>query len=174
MSGQSLHQSFTGKNYIPILLSLAFLFLVLGLFLPAIHLKELIFFHSTFSVITGISSMFSEGHYILASVIILFSIVFPLFKLFVLNFIWFFRMEDNKRDRFLHWLGLLGKWSMLDVFVVAVMIVITKISKFADAEPKIGIYLFCASIIITMFSTEKIVKLTENLQKSHLNTSPAS
>ena len=55
--------------------------------------------------------------------------------------------------------GLLGKWSMLDVFVIAVTIVVTKISRFAEAEARLGIYFFGASILLTMFTTERIESL---------------
>ena len=48
---------------------------------------------------------------------------------------------------------------MLDVFVIAVTIVVTKISRFAEAEPRLGIYFFGASILLTMFTTERIERL---------------
>ena len=54
------------------------------------------------------------------------------------------------------WLGSLGKWSMLDVFVVAMMVIITKISGFASAQPRIGIYFFGASVFLAMLTTERI------------------
>jgi paraquat-inducible protein A len=60
-----------------------------------------------------------------------------------------------------HWLGVLGKWSMLDVFVVAITIVITKISSFAKAEARLGLYFFGASIMLAMLATgwiERIMK----------------
>lgn len=68
-------------------------------------------------------------------------------------------MTTNKQAHFIRWLSLLGKWSMLDVFVVAITIVITQISHFAHAAPRIGIYFFCVSIIFTMLLTEKIEKI---------------
>lgn len=146
------------RIYIPLTLAAAFVLLILGLFLPVLHLKELIIFKSTFSVVTGIIGLFHEGHYGLAVIIFLFSVVFPVFKLVMLCVLWFGKMAAKKREKFLHWLAVLGKWSMLDVFVVAVTIVITKISKLAAAEPRMGIYFFCASVVLTMFITGKISK----------------
>jgi len=63
---------------------------------------------------------------------------------------------------------------MLDVFVVAMMIIITKISRFAHAEARIGIYFFGASIMLTMILTGKIDNLlkTKNKSKSEKSTPP--
>ncbi|MGE0267108.1 MAG: paraquat-inducible protein A [Candidatus Omnitrophota bacterium] len=161
MNEQPLCKENPGLRYVSLLLVLSFVFLLLGLFLPAIHLKELVVFQSTFSVLTGIQNLFHEGHHILGVVIILFSVIFPLFKLFVLYIIWFHRIPHPQKAAFIRWLSVLGKWSMLDVFVVAVTIVITQVSRFADAQPRIGIYFFGVSIIITMLVTERIEKVIQ-------------
>ena len=131
-------------------------------FFPTITDLEMFFFRSSFSVITGIYSLFAEHHYALAIIIALFSVAFPLFKLVTLGLLWFGKIEIKKRNRITHWLGVFGKWSMLDVFVVAVTIVITKISKFAEAEPRVGIYCFCASVMLTMIITEKIAEISSS------------
>lgn len=157
----TLGQLHPRKIYIPFLLAAAATLLVLGLFLPVITLKEMVFWKSTFSVITGIQSLFEEKHYILAGIIFLFSIIFPIFKLIALSLIWFSHLTDQTSKRFLYWLGILGKWSMLDVFVVAITIVITKISGFAEGQARIGIYLFATSIILTMLLAERIERLVK-------------
>ena len=56
---------------------------------------------NTYSVMTGVVGLAKDGDYVLAAVIFFFSIVFPIGKLAAL---------------------LLGKWSMLDVFVVAIFL----------------------------------------------------
>lgn len=144
---------------IPVVLACSGGCLVAGLILPAITLKELIFWTNTFSVLTGIQSLFDEGHYFLGLVIMLFSIFFPIFKLIILSMVWFFELPSGKREFYVHWLGVLGKWSMLDVFVVAVTIVITKISGLAKANAEIGIYFFGISVALAMIVTERIERL---------------
>src|SRR5688572_6901490 len=128
---QALQKHDPKNFFIPLALLASIGFLGLGLFLPVITLQELVFWKNTFSVVSGIHSLYDEKHYILALIIFFFSILFPIYKLVVLGRIWFTRLDDQKRKSYLHWLGILGKWSMLDVFVVAVMIVVTKISGFA-------------------------------------------
>lgn len=157
------------KNFIiPIALLAATVLLILGLILPVMTLKELVFWKKTFSVLTGIQNLFLEEHYILAVIILLFSVAFPIFKLTTLTTLWFFEMPEVRRQTLVHWLSALGKWSMLDVFVVAVMIVITKISGLASAEPRVGIYLFGLSVAITMVVTETIERLLKRSEQSVL------
>ena len=163
---QSLRKRYPKNFLIPLGLFLSGKCLILGLFLPVITLQELVFWKTTFSVVTGIQSLFQERHYFLALIILFFSIVFPIFKLIVLCQIWFSHLEDNRRNFYLHWLGILGKWSMLDVFVVAITIVVTKISGFAKGEARIGIYFFTASILLAMILTEYFERLMKKEEQA--------
>jgi len=154
-----LHEIYPRCFDVPLALFSSVVTLVLGLFLPVITLKELVFWQHTFSVLTGIVSLWDEKYYFLSLVILLFSIIFPFLKLVMLFFVWFKRMSDARRKNYLKWLATLGKWSMLDVFVVAMTIVIAKISRFASAEPRLGIYFFCFSIMVAIFVSTRIEKL---------------
>ena len=155
----SLQQLYPRKYGIPSTLVISAVLLITGLLLPCITLKELVFWKSTFSVLTGIQSLFTEGHFILGIIIVLFSVLFPFFKLIVLSVLWYLPLGETQRNSYIHWLGILGKWSMLDVFVVAITIVITKLSGLAHAEPRIGIYFFFGAILLAMIATERIEKL---------------
>lgn len=155
----SLRKQHPKNLLIPLALMASACLLVFGLFLPIITLKELVFWKHTFSVITGIQNLFAEGHWVLALIIFLFSILFPIGKLIILFQVWFSELTERQRQLYVHWIGVLGKWSMLDVFVVAITIVITKISTFAKAEPRVGLYFFGISIMLAMLITERIERL---------------
>lgn len=157
----SLQTSFPKRIDIPVYLFTSAVLLGFGLFLPVITLKELVFWTHTFSVTSGILSLFQEKQYLLGVTILFFSIVFPIFKLGVLSIIWFSHLEEKRREFYVHWLGILGKWSMLDVFVIALTIVITKVSGFAEAQAHSGIYFFAGSIMLAMLTTEQIERLIE-------------
>lgn len=145
---------------VPVLILTAFIALIYGLTLPVITLKELVFWKHTFSVVTGIKNLYEEKYFVLAGVIFLFSVLFPFFKLSTLWTLWFFRMAPERRQFLLKWLGILGKWSMLDVFVVAVTLVISKISYLAKAEAHAGIYVFGLSVMLSMITTFRMEQLT--------------
>ena len=159
MTKQALRQLYPHAFDVPLLLIVSSATLVLGLLLPVITLEELVFWKHTFSVLTGIQSLWQEHHYFLAVVILVFSIIFPLVKLMTLFMIWTAEMPQAQRQRILKWVGALGKWSMLDVFVVAITIVIAKIARFASAEPRVGIYFFATSIALAILVTMRIEKL---------------
>lgn len=139
-----------------------------GLVLPTITMKELVFWKHTFSVLTGIQSLYQEKYYFLAAIIFVFSIIFPIAKLLTLSVILYANVPVEKELTLLKWLGILGKWSMLDVFVVAVMIVVTKISGLVKAQAHIGIYVFTLSIMLSMFATMRIEGLIKpQLKQKH-------
>jgi len=147
---------------VPALLLVSAILLIFGLTLPTVTLKELVFWKHTFSILSGIQNLFKEGHYFLSVIIFLFSVVFPIAKLATLGTLWFARLPRRKRLFLLRWLGALGKWSMLDVFIVAIMIVISMTSGLMSAEPHVGIYIFGASIMLSMIATMRMNRLSRH------------
>ncbi len=127
----------------------------MGLSMPVLTVRK-IWEKNTFSILTGITSLYDEKFYFLAFIIFFFSLVFPVTKLAALLLIWGVRLSDSNRIALVHWLGFLGKWSMLDVFVVAVIVVSVKLGVLASAEPKSGIYIFGLSILLSMVTTSLV------------------
>lgn len=123
-----------------------------GIILPVITIDQFYFFKDTFSVLSGIEALWHEKHRWLAVIVFVFSIVFPALKLSLLTYLWMRGTRDPMREGIVRMLGWMGRWSMLDVFVVAMTIVIAKLSGFADAKARIGIYLFGSSVILTMIA----------------------
>lgn len=130
-----------------------------GLSLPLMNSQKL-FWKSSYSVWTGVVALWNSNEILLAGVLFFFCLVFPITKLVALGVIWFMRLPEERRDRLLHWLEILGKWSMLDVFVVAILIVLVKLGPLARVEPREGVYVFCAAIISSMLTTMYITRLT--------------
>ena len=157
---QSIYEVYPKRYDIPLFILASFSLLVWGLFTPVIALKQLVLWENVFSIVSGIINLYEDGHYILSSVILFFSIVFPTAKLMTLAVIWFVKLDKKQRSWALHWLGILGKWSMMDVFVVALMIVISKASgPFLNADSRYGIYIFGLSVVLAMVTTGLISKL---------------
>jgi paraquat-inducible protein A len=99
-------------------------------------------------------------------IVFFFSIIFPFVKLAALSVIWYIRLPEERRAWILHWLGLLGKWSMLDVYVVAILIVLVKLGPLAKVEPRIGVYLFAAAIGASMLTTMHLDRLARKPLRS--------
>ncbi len=104
---------------------------------------------STYSVLSGIAAMFRFGHTGIGLLLLGFSVLFPLIKLAVMAA----AVESLRRREGPHWLvGLVhhaGKFSMLDVWVIALLVVAIK-GMPGDTEVHLepGIYLFAGSVVL--------------------------
>ena len=52
-----------------------------------------------------------------------------------------------------------GRWSMLDVLVVAVLIVAVKLGPIASIEVHYGLYVFGIAVLLIMYITNRVVSL---------------
>lgn len=158
-SQTSLNARYPGMFWMPVLILLNLILFAVGLFTPAITLQQMFVFTDTFSIYLGIYVLYIEHEKFLAAVIFVFSIVFPLAKMGLLTFIWFRPLEEKARLKALRSLEFLGKWSMTDVFVVALLVVAAKLSGFADAHARYGIVVFTSAVVLSMLLTLFMAKL---------------
>lgn len=149
---------FSRHFYAPGMVFLSAGLLVTALFLPFMTIQKL-FGDDPYSLPASIRELWTSNHQGLAIIIFLFSIVFPFTKLTGLALLWFRRTDSEKRKRLLNWLSLLGKWSMLDVFVTAILIVLIKAGSLVDAVAELGIYVFAAAILLSMIASITIERL---------------
>jgi paraquat-inducible protein A len=157
----TLRDRYSGRIDVPILIFASLILLLAGLSLPLAKVEKMVFWQTDYSVFKGVTSLWTDSQYVLAAILFFFSIVFPLAKLSALGVIWNVRLAETKRQQVLRWLGVLGKWSMLDVFVVAILIVLVKTGPLAKVEPRAGLYVFCAAILVSMVTSMHV----ENLAK---------
>jgi paraquat-inducible protein A len=128
--------------------------LVLGLTLPIMRLTRFYVWTDVHSLISVVYELYLSGEYILAGIILLFSIIFPFVKLLYLLALYSIReVRPRHSARWLRRMSWLGKWSMLDVLVLALLIFYAKATNLADATSMPGIYLFAAAVILTMIAT---------------------
>jgi paraquat-inducible protein A len=147
---------------VPLALVASTALLLTGLSLPLMDAQQIIFWKSSYSVWAGVVALWHANEIILATILFFFSIVFPVVKLTALAIIWFVRLAEDRRTWLLYWLGILGKWSMLDVFVVSILIVLVKLGPLAKVEPRVGVYVFAAAIVASMATTSYITRLAHS------------
>jgi len=158
---QSLQQIYPKRLDIPLMVVFSAILLTAGLLLPLMRVEKMVFWKTEYSVITGVVGLLHDGEFVLAAILFFFSVVFPIVKLVTLGFLWFVKFEETKRSKILEWLGVLGKWSMLDVFVVAILIVAVKLGPLANVHPKQGVYVFCFAIIMAIVTTMRVEHLAK-------------
>ncbi|MFM1891168.1 MAG: paraquat-inducible protein [Pseudomonadota bacterium] len=144
------------------LLLLAFGLLLLGLWAPLLTLEKFYVFSNTVSLWSALVQLAAEGEWGLLLLVGVFSVVFPMAKLLLLLAIWNLEAATTARHRqHLKWLAAYSKWSMLDVFVVALLVVSVKLGALAQARVEYGIYVFAASVVLTMLIAAWIGRNTE-------------
>lgn len=127
---------------------------VIGVTAPMLTLTKLVFVKNTFSVLSGIANLYAGEEYLLCGIIVLFSLVLPLVKLGLLVRIWnAAHPAEPHHRRHIKWLATVGRWSMLDVFVVAILVASVKLGALAKVEILYGWYAFAASVLLIMVST---------------------
>jgi len=152
----AFHNSFAARHPalglgVNLLLLAALGLLFYALQAPILTLEKFYFFSNTVSLLSGLQQLAQEAEWGLFVLIAAFSVVFPILKNLLLLLIWNFDMsQGDAHRRHLQWLATYSKWSMLDVFVVALLVVSVKLGSLAEARVEIGIYAFAASIILTM------------------------
>jgi paraquat-inducible protein A len=114
-----------------------------------------------YSIISTISALFDSRDYGLASIILAFSVVFPSVKMILLFLLNMSNHLDSSSSawrttaRAAQWfLSTFGHWSMLDIFVVAVILVGFKsLPMGAVVVRQWGLFCFAASVLFGMFAS---------------------
>lgn len=136
---------------------------VLGIFWPLMTVEKSIFVFKfsgeTVSLVSGLAALFAKGDVLLFLIVFFFSIVFPVGKLIVLFRLWHHPYSAERCEELAHRLAVFGKWSMLDVMVVGLLVVIVKIRGMVAVNVHGGLYLFAVSVILTMLMTASIGKM---------------
>lgn len=127
--------------------------LMLGVTLPAIQLTKLYWWTDRHSILSAIYALYLEEEYFLAGLIFLFSVVVPTCKLLYLLVVSAFASpRPTRREHALERLESLGKWSMMDVLVLALIVFYVNASSLAEASALPGVYFFAASVFLTMIA----------------------
>jgi paraquat-inducible protein A len=117
------------------------------------------FFESTEdTILSGIVFFWVTGEWGLAAVVFIASFLVPLLKLTSL-FILLISVQQKsiwrqlERAKLYRLIELIGRWSMLDVFVVSLLVGLVQMQGFAQISAGIGIVAFGAVVVLTMLAS---------------------
>jgi paraquat-inducible protein A len=111
------------------------------------------------TILGGVEELLDSGMYPLAALVFFASIAVPMMKLIGLTFMlitvqtghaaW---LRDRTRLYYaIHWIG---RWSMIDIFMEALLGALVQFGGVVTIEPGIGAVAFCAVVILTIFAAE--------------------
>ena len=103
-------------------------------------------------------TLLDNGQYFVAAIVFLASIVIPLVKLAGLFGLvvtsrlgWGRRLRS--RTQLYKFIDAIGPWAMLDVFLLAVLVALVKLSTWAKIIPGPGLFAFTAVVVLTMLAS---------------------
>lgn len=127
------------------------LFFILGITLPMMTVKKMVVVKNTFTILQGIGTLLADKTFLLGMILLIFSVIFPLTKFIgMIAYVVLYPPLPSQLTQWQVWLSKLAKFSMLDVFVVAQMLMILKLSWLVEVEIHSGIYWFSLAVIISM------------------------
>jgi len=109
------------------------------------------------TILSGVVFLLTHGMWPLAAVVFLASIFVPLLKLLILIFLlvsvqlrasW----RPRERTRLYRIIETIGRWSMVDIFVVTILVALVRLGNLASIEAEAGAIFFCAVVVITMIA----------------------
>jgi paraquat-inducible protein A len=113
----------------------------------------------TDTIFSGIVALCEDGMWGIGFIVFAASILIPLLKL--VGLAWLLVLvrrgrPDNRRrlTRIYAVLDFIGRWSMLDVFLVAFLAGVVQFGAIASVEPRAGIIAFAAVVVLTVLATD--------------------
>ncbi len=114
--------------------------------------------HEDHTLIGGIHQLWVEGSWMLAIIVFIASIAVPVLKIGVLGLLaWTVRYAPDwrrlERARLYRLIEAVGHWSMLDVYVVAVLAATVRFGPLANVAAGPGLLAFAAVVFLTLVAT---------------------
>jgi len=141
-----------------VLLGVSIVMFVLGISLPMFTLQKFFIVNDTFSLLGGAFELLVIEELFLFLLIIGFSVITPILK-FVLSWLVLSidEIAEDKRLIAIRKLSMICKWSMADVFVIAVLAATIKLGGLATVKVHIGLLFFACYVLLSMFLTHRLL-----------------
>jgi len=112
----------------------------------------------TDTIFSGTVELWRQGLWAIAAIVFIASIAIPVLKLVGLGWLLIQARRGATRDarqltKLYGVLDFIGRWSMLDVFLVAFLSGVVRFGAFSTVEPRIGIIAFAITVVLTVLAT---------------------
>jgi paraquat-inducible protein A len=120
---------------------------------------------------SGVVSLANDGSWAIAIVVFLASVLIPFLKLLILFYL-SLTSPQNQSALKLYLYNLveaIGRWSMLDIFLLAVLVAIMKLGRWTEVKPELGSLLFLFVVIFTILASANFNPSVFQKEESHAN-----
>lgn len=109
------------------------------------------------TILSGVIYLLLHGDWPLALIVFVASVLVPLLKMIALVYLLLSvqrrsPLRKAQRTRLYRVVELVGRWSMVDIFVVALLAALVQVGNLATIEPGVGAIAFTSVVILTMFA----------------------
>lgn len=109
------------------------------------------------TIMSGVIYLLLHGDWPLALIVFVASVLVPLLKIVTLIYLLLSvqrhsSLRKAQRARLYRIIELVGRWSMVDIFVVALLAALVQVGNLATIEPGVGAIAFTTVVILTMFA----------------------
>ena len=136
-----------------------FLVAAMVLYVPANVLPvmetESIFGSQSDTIMSGVVYLWTSGSWPLAIIVFVASVMVPMAKIAALAFLNFSvqrrsKWEPAQRTRLYRIVEVVGRWSMLDIYVIAILVALVQLQGLATISPGPAALAFAAVVVLTM------------------------
>ena len=109
------------------------------------------------TIMAGVIELVQHGMIPIAAVVFVASILVPTFKLVGIALLLFSVQRHqplSARQRIImyRFIEFIGRWSMLDIFVIAILVAVVNFGRIASIEANLGAVAFASVVVITMLA----------------------
>ena len=109
------------------------------------------------TIMAGVIELVQHGMFPIAAVVFVASILVPTFKLVGIALLLFSEQRHqplSARQRIImyRFIEFIGRWSMLDIFVIAILVAVVNFGRLASIEANLGAVAFASVVILTMLA----------------------
>ncbi|WP_175772568.1 paraquat-inducible protein A [Paraburkholderia phenazinium] len=139
----------------------AFLGAAMVLYVPAVLLPVMVsstlFGAQADTILSGVVYLWTSGAWPLAAMVFIASIVVPMLKILSLAYLaWSTQLRSahlpSQRSHIYRMVERVGRWSMLDVYVITILVALVKFGTVASIDAGPGALAFGAVVVLTMFA----------------------
>lgn len=110
------------------------------------------------TIVSGVVHLWKTGSWMIATIVFIASVAIPLLKLFSLTLLLISvqrrsRWHPRQRTRLFRLLEGVGRWSMLDIYVVTLLAALVQLGSMATVKAGPAAIAFGAVVVLTMFAT---------------------
>ncbi len=111
------------------------------------------------TLVSGVISLLNHNMWLIAAVVFIASIVVPIAKLVILSYLIYSvyagsHFNVQHKVRLFHLTELVGRWSMVDVYVVTLLTALVQFGFLGNVEPGNALLAFAAVVVLTMLAAE--------------------